>query len=390
MKEILTPFKYDVIFLNENGESTEEPYMNYEPYKLFVLKTRLRPFINKYLGKDYDIYYGTVRNNNEMVLTVKPILGSKPVPLGDKLTKLIQDQVNILTQSEMKHAMIFSSDSVYLDHNNHIIPSSWISSIVRFIPDISKDYNPQVKAGDIYADLSNVDNYTHVKNELNEHILDKIREFYKDGYIVDGESITDEWGLTDVHQNFHINSDFPLGRLWKPQWICKEITEYPVDFLRQRISGNKILNLRLGNNNVDRHFIALELNKINKHFYFQDETLRVESDNLSDALSMVSLINHVKSYEKGKVVTLKSNRISWINTYNILSENIFQLDAEHPELSKTHYVIKDTITRFVFSHEIDLSQYGGAFSDELELKTRNFMLGMQKKYGDNFQIHLEK
>lgn len=371
---ITTPYTRDVVFLDIDSGCITDSKINYDPYDLFVLRSRLLPFIHEYLGKSYDLYFTRVEELKKEKIIIKPILGETIIPLSDMMKKTFQDKVDEELKLNVDHALIFNTNHNVTEYNSHIIPGSWLKQIIRFIDVVPSEYQPVIHNNNLYADLKNEIEYSRIYEELSEKIYLQIIGFYEKGFMVDAENIEGDWMLERVH-NQVLEGKYSLPKLFKPKWENKKFAPFVVDFLLERIAGKNHMTLEINSNNVTRHYISVYL-MLNKIFhYYQDRFIFIKVNNYNEATRWTNFCFDSAAMSSGKVLTLVADRFSWIKIYVHLFKSTFPENEDY-----IVYFKKDILPEIVFSGSVALHTDLKLIVEQFMLRARRLLLFLRDNH----------
>jgi hypothetical protein len=370
MTSIITPYTRELLIFDEHG-CADDPGYNHDTYDIFVMRTRLIPFIHKYLGKNYDIKITFEDEERVARIHIIPVLGSKVVPLTGEMKKIIQKEVDEQLSFPNRHALIFSTYNYLSDKNFEHIPIKWVEQIIRYIDVVPSEFAPVVHNFSIYADLGNVGNFNKIYEELHLRIIEQIREMYHKGCIPDAEKIEKDWSLVPISQK--AEGDYPLPVLFQPTWTDTRFAPHLVEFLYERLAGRKTIILNVGSNNVSRFGISKALNEFKIAHYYQDNRVFVHVDNFVQAESITNLILNAESLIFGKVFVMISNRLSWIKIYNYIAQTSFN------KRECTSYLRRDTFPQIIFSCKLDMDENIDYYIKEFERRAIRVLLDIQNK-----------
>ena len=304
---IITPYYRTVVDRRPN-ECSEEADYNYTPYNLFCLKTRLYPFMIQYVGSNVDIEMPTTLINNKMFITVIPVIGTRPIDISnDVRVKLIQ-YLDQITGIDKDSCLLFSTLNRVTTTSGYLIPVTWMNTILPYIS-LPESINPFIDQYGIYGDLSKLTEkeYSIVYNQLVSQIIEQIRTMYRLGYVTYAQSISEDWALEPVDTE---------SIVYRPLWNDDRFASDLVSFIQSRIRGERTIKLRIGNNNVDKHFVARELNKYKYEFTVSNGDIIITVDNLDHARIASSLVYSSKSKSIGKVIVVSLTKPSDISYYS--------------------------------------------------------------------------
>jgi hypothetical protein len=376
-EEILwTPFYRTFKEEGIDRECDPDISVNYEPYNLFALKTRLEGWLHKNYDTRMRIQYVTVPKNSKNYITAVPLIGKKPVRFDLTTIRNIQEHIYYLTRDysennsnkkydipHSNYCLIVSYDSfIEVDFTDNIvsrdyssffygkdspkqIPSSWLKKYLPFI-NILPMFYPIVNDEGLLADLSLVESYSETENykKVYENIQTNIYKCctfaYKYGWIVrPSKHIIDNWsfvpvkGFVDILDS--IDTFTPTTdslsffdtqySLYKPTWYYSEIVEAyggMYSFIMTRLRGEKDIKIIIGNNPVIRHYVAEWCYQNNYACIFMRNivSIYIINNNTDDInLKIATQIHHkIKNFlcnVEGKTATIQSMTLHRTNIY---------------------------------------------------------------------------
>lgn len=336
---VWTPFYRTMPDVVPSG-CTEEPDFNYTSYTLFVLRTRIVPWLDRNFDSKISARLPSAKKNDRMYITVVPFRGDTKVEMTSEMIRQLQDEVNRLTSKPLKAALLVSAHRFLSNPPVSQISSSWIDSIVPYIG-INKDLNPHMNEEGILVELDRTIDYLRIYNKLLINTIEKIREMYDDGYIVDPpEDVVENWRLLSADDDH---------RLYHPDWSDQRITARyggMLGFLQSRIMGDPTIDFFVGSNLVHRHHIAESLASKEIDVTFVGQYARINVPDLTTARRVASVIERATKTGHGKIAPMFASRQSWIMLY-------FAAAAEQGMTNCVGYMISDPSRPYVFSCEVD-------------------------------------
>jgi hypothetical protein len=191
---IMTPFQKDQIDL-ASSKCQVEPDLPYSSYSVFVFRSRLEPFLNRYFEQTHRKKY----NYDSFVF--------RDIPFEGKMISTLilidsNSQIISLTPQEIRDINLEISEMIIL-HPNYLLfiqdsllkyPRTWIRTILPYLEFERTTYYPDddsevfkipsiYQDGCIYLDLSLDPNYDTTLKKLYTDILEKLEEFYNKGTI---------------------------------------------------------------------------------------------------------------------------------------------------------------------------------------------------------------
>lgn len=300
-----TPYYRTLTTINTVGYD-EEADFNYTPYDIFCMETRLCPIVYKLLGRDTEINFISIHENNRMNLKIKLISSNVPDNINKNILNDINDVINYIVTYDKNYCFIDANELYIAGRGDY--PKTWYNQILRYIT-LPEEYNPYFKDNGIYLSFNPFSDYKKAYNEIVKLILDTLQTYYRDGVVYGASNIHLNWKLEVIDYN-EIKP-----KLYKATWKDKRFAPNLVEFLREKINGDPYIKIKVSDNLVVRHFIASYLIKDNFVFIIGGNHIKIEINNLDDAQYVASLITYSESLAKGKVATYASNEMTVINSY---------------------------------------------------------------------------
>ena len=304
----------------------DEPDVMYGPYDIFCMGTRLYPTVYKLFGRNVELIFKGVHENNRMEIKIEliKIVDTGPEPLPNEQIKITKDQykilnnaVNIIVTEHVDYCLI-DKNELYLSLPNRNYSRSWFYTMIGYVP-VSTGYNPFVKHEGIYLSFNRNSDYKTAYNEVVKIILDTMNKYYKEGVIYKAGNIAEKWKLE------RLDHEEVMGRLHRPMWSDKRFAPYPVDFLLERIKGDPYIRIKVSDNLVNRHYIAKKLYKYDiEGFIFDGSYIKILVDDIDTAQYIAALVESVEYVDSTeKVVIYSTNSLNKINleaTKNLLEK----------------------------------------------------------------------
>ena len=309
--DIVLPFSYATIPIGGDGVAVTDE-QNYVPYQLFCLKSRILPFVP---GWDIGFTPKRIGDRVHLILEFHGVNGR--VDLDSEKRKYIVQLVDDIISHHSDYCLLFTG-SVNIEYRGISIPSVWTVGMLPFI-----DMPDRIYYGDnekymlesyysgqsVFAKLEGVVDYMNAYHRLHTFILKSLFSLYESGSIIsEPESeIVRNWGLVNVKKN-----------IYKPSWRNTFYAPDPVRFLWSRLEGLKTISIRIGVNNVRKHFIAAKLRKF--QFFFHDDLLVITVDNQSQADNVTDKALSVFGLAQGrvKVEQLKTSAVEGVIYYDVV------------------------------------------------------------------------
>ena len=376
----------------------------FTPYSIFVLETRLYPLIYK-LFKEIDIdiliqtFYSKEKKRMNAYLVIKELVDTTDAFIEDKLVEISDSQRKIITDKiyEIKatnpNYTLIDVKELYDGmpiKNNTRIPFTYFSTMLQYTGIDSKFYeesqrenrtyeasnessnimsfNPFIRPEGIYLTFNPDSDYKTAYYEVCKFLTKRIQEFYDKGAIVFGNLIDDDkrekiikdWKLVPIDSSQEINT------LYEPNWIDERFAKNKVDFLTLKLQGDPFIRIKVSDNFVKRHGIAVSLQKYEYPMIFEGSYLKVEVKNLDEARHVASLVEYATGITHGRVMTLAANRLSEIYLY---FEYAAKLGAgTDKKKNAITYSVNSNENPYVFSCFVDTN----INLDDLRLKFRDY------------------
>ncbi len=288
----------------------------YSPYDLFCLETRLYSLVYQMFGRDVEIIFRSVHQNDRMEIKIDIIyienIGTLEEPIKNPTIEMTEEQHNILSN---KVKVIVSEDIGYCLIDKHELylssgrdyPINWFYTAGGYI-ELPTEYNPFLGPDGIYLTFNPDSNYKQAYNEVVKHILTTIDRYYQQGVVYGARSIAERWKLERLDQ------EEVVGKLYRPMWNDKRFGSHPVEFLLGKIQGDPYIKIKVSNNLVARHHIASILNTNSISMVYEGGYIKVPADNLDDAQYIAALVQSANT-ATGKVIVQSVTRLSWVYLY---------------------------------------------------------------------------
>ena len=290
---------------------------NYTPYRIFVLESRLYPFIYKmFPNKNLYIYPKSIYNPKtyrmDVYLRITEITSpdsEKTIDLTKEQEEKIQDKINKITSENIDYALIDIHE--FYESLPQKYPFPWFRSVLEYTG-IDSSYNPFIKKEGIYLKFNPDSDYKPAFYKVCGFLKERIDEFYSKGVIVlsnlidskTKQKLIKNWSLISIDEE-EIEK-----RLFQPNWSDGRFAKNPVDFLLRKIEGDEYIRIKLPDNLVKRHGIIRSLNK--EDLIVEGSYLKVKSENLDKAKKIISVVEVAEETTNGRVVVLAANRMSEI------------------------------------------------------------------------------
>jgi hypothetical protein len=342
----ITPFTRNIV--STNGGCIDEPTQNYTTYQLFCLESKLKPIIMKKYGTDVIVQFESLLTDNKYTLTIALLKDDQIYNISESDHKEIQDSIDDMITNQPLVCLLFWNESpAYLGDVTSLtriegsqkhtiwnegtrISPLWIKNVLPYVI-TPKEINAFAGPHGLYGTLQPKDNiyqisltidsegnpsgrYPDLYNIISISIIRQLQEMYKLGYIINAESIMDNWDLEPLDDQKIV---------FRPTWNDERFAPDLVSFLESRIHGESYIRLEVNDNLITRHQISKALNtydyQINS-FYFTGVFLYIEVNNLLDARAVSSIVSKEVIRGTGRVYLIISNNLN--NLIAIQKENI--------------------------------------------------------------------
>ncbi len=356
---ISTPYYRTLAPTNVIG-CDDEPDFTYGPYDLFCMETRLYPIVYRMFGRDVEIIFKGVHQNNRMEIKIHLVkittITTGPIPNEDidisEEQKIILDRaVSRIVTDNLGYCLIDRNELYISARRNY--PRTWFNEVVGYIQ-ISSEYNPFIRTEGIYLTFNPVADFKTAYNDVVKTLLDTLDQFYKDGVVYGAGNIAIPWKLE------RLDYEEVRPKLYQPTWADKRFGAHLAEFIQAKINGDPYIRLKVSDNLVKRHYISSSLSQEGITMIFEGSHIKIPVDNLDDAQYVASLVVSSQRVAEGKVVTYATNRLSWVYLY---------IDAANELLDSpgcTGYQTSDTEKPFMFSCLIDRNVSIATVLNELE------------------------
>lgn len=261
---VLTPFYHPVITSQDISNNVPAPAKNYIPYTLFAFRTKFERMLYHY-DPTYHFSFVSKEIDGVMRLTIELYKGAEFVALDEQKASVIQNYVDQSVKTYPAHCLVLDA-SVGITRGTKTLTKAWVSAIIPFI-DFEDRFHVIVDDGKIYLSFYRDPQYVERYGKLYEQIMDTLFEFYERGTIPLSRrfhsNIINEWKMNIVYGQRHDPGAGAL-KLYEPLWRNQHFAPNPIDFLYERIRGEKNLRIYVGDNFVRRHYVAVALTKIAK------------------------------------------------------------------------------------------------------------------------------
>jgi len=343
---------------------------NYTPYRIFVLESRLYPFIyNMFPDLNLYIYPKSIYNPKtyrmDVYLTITKITtpeSEEVIELNKKEKEKIQDKINKITSENIDYALI----DIHEFYKSLPIkyPFSWFKSVLEYTG-IDSSYNPFIKEEGIYLKFNPDSEYKPGYYKVCEFLKNRISEFYSKGVIIlsniidskKKEKLLKDWKLISL-DNEEIEK-----RIFQPNWRDGRFAENQVDFLLRKIEEDEYIRIKLPDNLVKRHGIIKALEK--EELIIEASYLKVKVRNLEHAQKIATIFENAESKTNGRVIVLAAGRMSEIYLFFEYAEKFKKGDC-------ISYSINSNQNPYMFSCLLKADDYTSP--EILKERFRNYAL----------------
>ena len=312
------------------GQIIEEPDSDcrYTPYAMFVMETRLFPLIYDLLGEnekeDVNIFvqsdFNKEKNRMDVYLKIAKFQSLDEQGEGQEvlieLSEADKEKINkklYEIQSENIAYALIDVKELYRSKNVRY-PFAWFRSVIEYaMRNEYEEYNPFIRPEGIYLTFDPNSDYKVKYFEICQDILKKIEQFYENGVIVlderderdENDKIIEKWRLSSIDK-----------RLYVPDWSDKRFANNIVDFLLERIQGEKFISFEISVNLVKRHGMISRLQAEKYNPFIETGRLKVECDNLNEAKKIADLVDSGFATTYGRVSIFPVSRMSEVYLYS--------------------------------------------------------------------------
>lgn len=330
---IPTPF-YRTIADPQEG-CAPEPNINYTPYDVFCLKTKINLYLYKKWGSEIIPHFQSLLKDNKYQLVII-LEKSTPGETEGKITLSPQDHeelshyVEYLVAKEPKVCLLFSGHFPVYSVKGQRLPSSWVTSLLKYVF-IPSQLNPYVNPDGLYATLEPlnsiynnslsiiegnlVGSYKDLYTAMVMDIQQQLEVFYSSGYILQAGPIASDWSLEPLDDE---------SLVYRPTWSDSRFAPDLVVFLTERLEGATYIKYQIGDNLVLRHEIAKQLGQ---EVIFFGVWIKFLSSNLQETRQTISIIEKLKENISGQVIT---HRLSSSQEYTPPNPNMPLIDLTFP------------------------------------------------------------
>lgn len=336
--------------------ATDEPLVdcNYTPYHIFVLETRLFPFIYKL----YPEASPTFESRYEKGRMEAYLVISKQIPAEDDFTtnpllevssenrKLISDKIREIQSINPGYALI-DVNELY-DCTDQSIPKKYFHQMIAYtglhhvdvqnplnvpiqprnLPTDLSVYNSFLAPEGIYLSFNPKSDYKTAYRQATRFIVDKIKEFYSKGTVqlanmyggISKDALIGNWKLD------RLDLEEKVGTIYQASWVDRRFAPNITDFLNSRIAGRDWIEMHVGSNMVDRHTAAIALREEGLKlvdFELSGDRVKIVCKTLKLAQRYATQVELAISHVNGQVLAIASHRLADVILYQKYAEKIY-------------------------------------------------------------------
>lgn len=301
---------------NEEGE------INYNPYQIFCLNTRISPFCQNLMGSDCIVTFLSTLSGHKMELVLVLNRYSPPEFASDsnpniessfntmtvtpEQRRLIQNKIDEILIQNPEACLIMPFDSEVKTIKGDSIPKWWIKQILPFVT-LNSAYRPFCDSDGFHVILSDWDDsepnsevliqepYDQKYIRLLQNITAQLRKMYNDGYVITysrDKTILKSWGLIPMDDD---------GVLYKPNWKNPRMVPNIVEFVLARIRQDPYFFVPIASEEatenelaVYHHFIAQEFVKRGVGFRFIGFMVELSTTTVGSIVELQSLWSSIQ------------------------------------------------------------------------------------------------
>lgn len=320
----------------------------YGPYDLFCLETRLYPTVYRMFGRDVEIIFRSIYENDRMevkvdIVKIVDITTTEPIPnpsvdMTEEQYKLLAELVDKIVSEHIGYCLIDKYE-LYLSSNMKY-PKDWFYTVGGYV-DLPTEYNPFITLDGIYVTFNPLSNYKQGYNQIVKILLETMDQYYTNGVVYGAGNIAERWKLE------RLDREEKIGKLYQPMWSDKRFASYPVDFLIGKMQGDPYIRIKVSDNLVKRHYISANLRETGISMIFEGEHIKVPVTNIDDAQYVAALVQSAEDTSVGKVIAQLVTRLSWVYLYIEAANELLN----NPDC--TGYQVSDIERPYVFSCIVD-------------------------------------
>ncbi len=312
------------------------PYQNYTPYDLFVMRSRLEPYLTNILSDIVGWYTKFITlptpEGMRVHLHVLDYDSDRGANLNFEQKNKIIDAINDIGLFFKSYCLVFDPDTVDLNTCRYV-SRSWMRTIIPYLKIKSEfmyDYNsstlnianetiPIVRHGyRIFADFSNSPRHIEHWSQLQHDILTRLCHMYNIGAVIIDTSIClhniiIDWKLKPLYNNVPeyeslddesnpIASNHVKG-VYVPDWYDTRLTPMS-EFMNRIMFGDKTLKISVEEKLTAYHSIAKRLTVKNIEFSFARGMVIANINNQKQAVECLNDICNAMSNQPDTVMQL--------------------------------------------------------------------------------------
>lgn len=301
---VLTPYFYPQVNVSATG-CTDEEDPNYDEYHLFCLRTRLRPFLERYISPQLTIEFVPTQRGQRFYIGVRLTDAGQRAEISASQQRRLEEKVEEIVTSNRTYCLLYSADAdLYLDRTycRKKIPAIWILSVLPYLP-IDPETNPYVDDTHLFVDLTIYPDYDLRYEQMYNQIEKTLRDYYRQGAIVCNASFADDWGLypyillglSSIQNEGELLEDEAIAELtdsnglYLPTWEDVRFAPDRVEFLIARMAGDPIIRIQVHPSPSKKAAIAKLL--AGRSFLFdQDALILLDGRDLEEIRTITSQI----------------------------------------------------------------------------------------------------
>lgn len=301
---VLTPYFYPQVNVSATG-CTDEEEPNYDEYHLFCLKTRLRPFLEKYILPQFSIEFVPTQRGQRFYIGIRLTDAGQRATLSASQQRRLEEKVEQIVTSNRTYCLLYSADAdLYLDQTfcRKKIPAVWILSVLPYLP-IDPQTNPYVDETHLFVDLTIYPDYDLRYEQMYNQIVKALRDYYRQGAVVCNATFADDWdlypyillGLSSIQNEGELLEDEAIAELtdsnglYLPSWEDVRFAPDRVAFLLTRMAGDSTVRIQVHPSPSKKAAIAKLL--AGRDFLFDGDTLiLLETRDLEEIRTLTSQV----------------------------------------------------------------------------------------------------
>lgn len=386
------------------GYDQEADTGTYEPYKLFVLETRLLPYIYSLFSShslikeksDLNMSFNTEYHENvnkriyQLNIDFSTISNITEEEQKKRLERLqekkeelenkIRAKIAEITSVNVDYALIDKGelyDSIYYEpnvitqnnvnedqiesvhHRNNLnldkkIPYNWYVKVLEYTG-LNSSYNPFITDEGIYLTFNPVSAYKLAYYQVCQFLINTVKDYYKRGVIILNDLIGNQakidfvknWNLTPIDE------EEENVRIFETKWFDNRFVRDgdKVEFLLQKLQGDNFLYFWTPDNLVIRHQIARSLQSQGKGMIVEGSYIKTEVNNLKEAQVVASLYEAaLLKIPIGRVLPIAAARLSELLLYfQYAKEKFGKFIKDGEDINCVSYHVDNIVNPYMFS-----------------------------------------